>query len=138
MGQISGVHRGSSSAVLRAPRRREVPLSQLTSDFKTILDVDENGIVENYEDIWLQPWSGQAQALCPILCYCSFMQPTEEQFTALGNYRDIIAQHAADIAEAIGVSAETLTGWMEGQGEPTREQADQILEYLDTSSKKSS
>jgi hypothetical protein len=39
------------------------------------------------------------------------MEPTEEQLTALGNYRDIIIQHASKVAEAIGVSPETLTGW---------------------------
>jgi DNA-binding transcriptional regulator YiaG len=64
-----------------------------------------------------------------------FMQPTDEQFTALGNYRDIIDQHAPEIAAAIGVSVDTLTGWMVGDGEPTGEQADKILEFLDTSSK---
>jgi transcriptional regulator with XRE-family HTH domain len=58
------------------------------------------------------------------------MEPTEEQFTALGNYRDIIIQHAAKVAEAIGVSPETLTGWTEGKGEPTSEQAAKILEFL--------
>ena len=41
------------------------------------------------------------------------MEPTEEQLTALGNYRDIIIQHVPEIAEAIGVSPQTLTGWME-------------------------
>jgi len=49
---------------------------------------------------------------------------------ALGNYRDIIIQHASKIAEAIGVSAETLTGWTEDKGEFTSEQADKILEFL--------
>jgi hypothetical protein len=63
------------------------------------------------------------------------MEPTDEQFTALGNYRDIIDQHAPEIAAAIGVSAETFTGWMVGNGEPTREQADQILKFLDSSVK---
>jgi hypothetical protein len=52
------------------------------------------------------------------------MEPTEEQLTALGNYRDIIIQHASKVAEAIGVSPETLTGWNEGNGEFTSEQAD--------------
>jgi hypothetical protein len=37
------------------------------------------------------------------------MQPTEEQLTALGNYRDIIIQHAPKVAEAIGVSQQTLS-----------------------------
>jgi len=58
------------------------------------------------------------------------MEPTEEQLTALGNYRDIIIQHASKVAEAIGVSPETLTGWTEGNGEFTSEQADKILEFL--------
>ena len=31
------------------------------------------------------------------------MQPTEEQLTALGNYRDIIDQHLPEIAEGIRV-----------------------------------
>jgi transcriptional regulator with XRE-family HTH domain len=58
------------------------------------------------------------------------MQPTEVQLTALGNYRDIIIQHASKVAEAIGVSPQTLTGWTEGNGGPTREQAEKILEFL--------
>jgi transcriptional regulator with XRE-family HTH domain len=58
------------------------------------------------------------------------MKPTEEQLTALGNYRDIILQHVPQIAEAIGVSAQTLTGWTEGKGEPTSDQANEILEFL--------
>ena len=58
------------------------------------------------------------------------MKMTEEQVTALGNYRDIIIQHIPGMAEAIGVSADTFTGWMEGDGEPTSEQADKILEFL--------
>ena len=58
------------------------------------------------------------------------MEPTEEQLTALGNYRDIIIQHVPEIAEAIGVSPETLTGWMKDKGDPTSEQAEKILEFL--------
>jgi transcriptional regulator with XRE-family HTH domain len=58
------------------------------------------------------------------------MEPTQEQLTALGNYRDIIIQHASKVAEAIGVSPQTLTGWTEGNGEPTSEQAAKILEFL--------
>jgi len=58
------------------------------------------------------------------------MQPTEEQLAALGNYRDIIIQHASKVAEAIGVSQQTLTGWAEGNGEPTSEQAAKILAFL--------
>ena len=58
------------------------------------------------------------------------MQPTEEQLTALGNYRDIIIHNATKVAEAIGVSPDTLTGWTEGNGEPTSEQAGKILEFL--------
>ena len=58
------------------------------------------------------------------------MEPTEEQLTALGNYRDIIIQHASKVAEAIGVSPETLTGWTEDKGEFTSEQAEKILEFL--------
>jgi DNA-binding transcriptional regulator YdaS (Cro superfamily) len=58
------------------------------------------------------------------------MEPTEEQLTALGNYRDIIIQNASKVAEAIGVSPETLTGWTEGKGEVSSEQASKILEFL--------
>ena len=58
------------------------------------------------------------------------MRPTEEQLTALGNYRDIIIQHASKVAEAIGVSPQTLTGWTEGNGEPTSDQAAKILAFL--------
>ena len=58
------------------------------------------------------------------------MQPTEDQLVALGNYRDIIIQHASKVAEAIGVSPQTLTGWTEGQGEPTSDQAAKILAFL--------
>jgi transcriptional regulator with XRE-family HTH domain len=64
------------------------------------------------------------------------MQPTEEQLTALGNYRDIIIQQASKIAEAIGVSQQTLTGWTQGEGEPTSEQAADILNFLNDSTKK--
>ena len=64
------------------------------------------------------------------------MKPTEEQFTALGNYRDIILQQAPKIADAIGVTPQTLTGWTEGKGEPTSEQAEKILQFLSQSSKK--
>ena len=63
------------------------------------------------------------------------MEPTKEQLTALGNYRDIIVQHVPEIAEAIGVSPQTLTGWTEGKGEPTSDQADKILEFLKTKAK---
>jgi DNA-binding transcriptional regulator YiaG len=58
------------------------------------------------------------------------MEPTEVQLTALGNYRDIIIQHVPEIADAIGVSPQTLTGWTEGKGDPTSEQAEKILEFL--------
>jgi transcriptional regulator with XRE-family HTH domain len=58
------------------------------------------------------------------------MQPTEEQLSALGNYRDIIDQHLPEIAEGIGVPPQTLKGWMEGKGEPTIEQAQKILDFL--------
>jgi DNA-binding XRE family transcriptional regulator len=58
------------------------------------------------------------------------MQPTEEQLAALGNYRDIIIQHASKVAEAIGVSPQTLIGWTEGKGEPTSDQAAKILAFL--------
>jgi DNA-binding transcriptional regulator YiaG len=58
------------------------------------------------------------------------MQPSENQLTALGNYRDIILQHVPEIAEFIGVSVQTLTGWLEGKGEPTSEEAAKILDFL--------
>ena len=57
-------------------------------------------------------------------------QPTEEQLTALGTYRDIIDQHLPEIAEGIRVPQQTLKGWMEGIGEPTSEQAQGILDFL--------
>jgi hypothetical protein len=63
------------------------------------------------------------------------MQPTNEQLSALGNYRDIIIQQAAKVAEAIGVSQQVLIGWTEGDGEPTSEQAAEILEFLKESVK---
>jgi hypothetical protein len=43
------------------------------------------------------------------------MKPTEEQLTALGNYRDIIDQHLPEIAEGIRVPPQTLKGWMEAK-----------------------
>jgi len=58
------------------------------------------------------------------------MQPTEEQLTTLGNYRDVINQHLPEIAEGIGVPSQTLKGWMEDKGEPTSEQAQKILDFL--------
>jgi hypothetical protein len=58
------------------------------------------------------------------------MQPTEEQLTALGNYRDIIDQHLPEIAEGIEVPPQTLKGWMEGKGEPTSDEAQGILDFL--------
>ncbi|MBV9873772.1 MAG: hypothetical protein JO025_03500 [Verrucomicrobia bacterium] len=58
------------------------------------------------------------------------MKPTEQQYAALGNYRDIITQNASKIAAALGVSAETLLRWTEGKGEPTSEQAETILEFI--------
>jgi hypothetical protein len=64
------------------------------------------------------------------------MKPTEEQLTALGNYRDIIIEQASKIAEGIGVSQQTLTGWTQGAGEPTSEQAAAILNFLNESTKK--
>jgi hypothetical protein len=64
------------------------------------------------------------------------MKPTEEQLTALGNYRDIIIQQASKVAEAIGVSQQTLVGWTQGAGEPTSEQAAEILNFLSESTKK--
>ena len=58
------------------------------------------------------------------------MQPTEEQLSALGNYRDIIDQHLPEIAEGIRVPPQTLKGWMEGKGEPTSDEAQGILDFL--------
>ena len=63
------------------------------------------------------------------------MGPTKEQLDALGNYRDIIVRHVAEIAEALGVPPRTLTGWMEGEGEPTSDQAEKILEFLKAKAK---
>jgi len=64
------------------------------------------------------------------------MQPTEEQLTALGNYRDIIVQQSSKVAEAIGVTPQTLIGWTQGEGEPTSEQAADILNFLTETTKK--
>jgi len=64
------------------------------------------------------------------------MEPNEEQLAALGNYRDIIIQQSPKVAEALGVSQQTLAGWMEGKGEPTSEQAQQILDFLSQSNKR--
>jgi DNA-binding transcriptional regulator YiaG len=58
------------------------------------------------------------------------VKPTEQQYTALGNYRDIITQNASKIAAALGVPTQTLLGWTEGKGEPTSEQAEIILEFI--------
>ena len=63
-------------------------------------------------------------------CYHQVMQPTEEQLTALGNYRDIIVQHLPEVADSIGVTPQTLQGWMKDEGEPTSEQAQKILDFL--------
>jgi len=48
----------------------------------------------------------------------------------------IIIQQASKVAEAIGVSQQTLAGWMEGKGEPTSKQAEAILEFLQQSTKR--
>ena len=58
------------------------------------------------------------------------MQATQEQITVLGFYRDIIVQNVPKIADAIGVSPQTLQGWTEGNGEPTGEEAQKILDFL--------
>jgi DNA-binding XRE family transcriptional regulator len=63
-------------------------------------------------------------------CYSPGMEPTEDQLTALGNYRDLIIQNAPKVAEAVGVSPQTLIGWTEDKGEPTSEQARMILDFL--------
>ena len=60
------------------------------------------------------------------------MDPTERQFSALDNYIEIIQKHLPDVAQAAGVSVQTLQGWTEAKGEPTSEQADKILEFLRT------
>jgi DNA-binding XRE family transcriptional regulator len=70
------------------------------------------------------------EAYSSDLWYRLQMEPTEEQFNALGNYRDIITQNASKVAEALGISPQTLIGWTEGNGEPTSEQAGKILEFL--------
>jgi DNA-binding transcriptional regulator YiaG len=58
------------------------------------------------------------------------MQATQEQITALGSYRDIIVQNVPKIADGIGVSPQRLQGWTEGKGEPTGEEAQKILDFL--------
>jgi transcriptional regulator with XRE-family HTH domain len=66
----------------------------------------------------------------PDFWYRLRVEPTKEQLNALGNYRDIITQNASKVAEALGISLQTLTGWTEGKGELTSEQAERILEFL--------
>jgi DNA-binding transcriptional regulator YiaG len=63
------------------------------------------------------------------------VKPTERQYTALGNYRDIITQNAPKIADELGVSAQTLLDWTEGKGEPTTEQAEKMLEFIKQANK---
>jgi transcriptional regulator with XRE-family HTH domain len=58
------------------------------------------------------------------------MEPTEEQYAALENYGVIITHNASKVAEALGISAQTLMGWTEGKGGPTAEQAEKILEFI--------
>jgi transcriptional regulator with XRE-family HTH domain len=60
------------------------------------------------------------------------MEPTERQFSALDNFIEIIQKHLHEVAEAAGVSVQTLQDWTAAKGEPTREQADKILEFLRT------
>jgi Helix-turn-helix len=72
----------------------------------------------------------------PAILITWLMEPNEEQLAALGNYRDIIIQQSPKVAEALGVSQQTLAGWMEGKGEPTSEQAQQILDFLSQSNKR--
>jgi transcriptional regulator with XRE-family HTH domain len=59
------------------------------------------------------------------------MQATQEQITTLAFYRDIIIQNVPKIADEIGVSPQTLQGWTEGKGEPTGEEAQKILDFLE-------
>ncbi len=46
------------------------------------------------------------------------------------NYIDIIQEHRFGVAHATGISVQSFQGWTEGEGEPTMEQADKILEFL--------
>jgi DNA-binding transcriptional regulator YiaG len=58
------------------------------------------------------------------------MQANERQMRELMNCIDIIQEHRFDVAHATGVSVQTLEEWTEGDGGPTMEQADRILEFL--------
>ena len=58
------------------------------------------------------------------------MQANERKLSQLMDYIDIIQEHRAEVAQAAGVSVQTLQGWTECEGEPTMEQADLILEFL--------
>ena len=58
------------------------------------------------------------------------MQANERKLSQLMDYIDIIQEHRAEVAQTAGVSVQTLQGWSEGEGEPTMEQADLILEFL--------
>ena len=43
------------------------------------------------------------------------MTPTEEQLTAIANYKDIIDQHLPEIADGIAVTPQTLKGSIEDE-----------------------
>ena len=58
------------------------------------------------------------------------MEANERKLSQLMDYIDIIQEHRAEVAQAAGVSVQTLQGWTEGEGKPTMEQADKILEFL--------
>ena len=58
------------------------------------------------------------------------MQANEIILGQLMDYINIIQEHRAPVAHAAGVSVQTLQGWTEGEGEPTMEQANKILEFL--------
>lgn len=58
------------------------------------------------------------------------MPANEGNLSRLMAYIDIIQEHSFDVANAAGVPVQTLRGWIQGEGEPTMEQVDKILEFL--------
>jgi hypothetical protein len=124
-------HGGSWQWTLNLSRNMRLGLkirSMIPLIFKCFFQQTAHGLEEGGRRFWASPdhvWAHGSD-----FWYRWRMEPTEEQLTALGNYRDIIIQNASKIADAVGVSPETLTGWTEDNGEFTSEQADKILEFL--------
>jgi len=65
--------------------------------------------------ILLLPAERSSGACSSDFWYRLRMEPTEEQFNALGNYRDIITQNASKVAEALGIFARNAYRMDRGQ-----------------------